>query len=477
MTSVLVAANSAGKGGLGDERDIIGNGGNGGGIFNSGTLSMTNTRTTENRAGQGGDGACYGLVGDGGDGGSGGGIFNQGQIWIEASQIDHNHSGLGNDPGCYQLLDPIRGDGGGIYNTKSAKLITVTLADNRVGSEHDGSDRGGGVHNIGQLTMSRSNIVDNGARLGGGIYSTSALTLTESIVSGNTVSSTLWSPYPSPPWADPSAGGGAYLSGNATIEGTTIHNNETYEGAPGYEYGYGDDSGNGFDSGSGGGIYSDATLILRNSTVSGNRTGNGGNAAEGVGSQEGGKGGNAGSGGGIASRGQLIINNSTITANSTGVGGNGAGGDISGEDGRGGGLGIDDGQASMRNTILVGNTATEYADCFGVLESSTYNWFGVGQGCTVSGERTNNVSSPLLALSDLGPFGGPTPTHMPLSGSPAVNTGSCLDSEGMPVNLDQRGEPRPQAQLCDIGAVESPHTETTWRNWLPSIFSTASNNH
>jgi hypothetical protein len=51
----------------------------------------------------------------------------------------------------------------------------------------------------------------------------------------------------------------------------------------------------------------------------------------------------------------------------------------------------------------------------------------------------------------LGPLannGGPTLTHMPQAGSPAIDQGS-----GCPA-IDQRGAARPVGPACDIGAVE-----------------------
>ena len=57
----------------------------------------------------------------------------------------------------------------------------------------------------------------------------------------------------------------------------------------------------------------------------------------------------------------------------------------------------------------------------------------------------------------LGPLqdnGGPTKTMALLSGSPAINAGSCVDANGNPLLVDQRGFPRPQVTGCDIGAYE-----------------------
>ena len=59
----------------------------------------------------------------------------------------------------------------------------------------------------------------------------------------------------------------------------------------------------------------------------------------------------------------------------------------------------------------------------------------------------------------LGPLvdnGGPTPTHLPLDGSPAVDMGHPSSYP----ETDQRGFPRPRdgdldgEAVCDIGAVE-----------------------
>ena len=50
--------------------------------------------------------------------------------------------------------------------------------------------------------------------------------------------------------------------------------------------------------------------------------------------------------------------------------------------------------------------------------------------------------------------GGPTQTQALSPESPAVDAGSCTDASGNPVTIDQRGIPRPQHGVCDIGAYE-----------------------
>ena len=60
-----------------------------------------------------------------------------------------------------------------------------------------------------------------------------------------------------------------------------------------------------------------------------------------------------------------------------------------------------------------------------------------------------------LKLGALADNGGPTKTHLPLAGSPAIDGGLCTVG-GVTVTADQRGSSRPGlgTVLCDAGAVE-----------------------
>ncbi len=49
---------------------------------------------------------------------------------------------------------------------------------------------------------------------------------------------------------------------------------------------------------------------------------------------------------------------------------------------------------------------------------------------------------------------GPVATLDPMSGSPAIDQGTCTDPNGTTVAVDERGLTRPQGITCDIGAVE-----------------------
>lgn len=83
----------------------------------------------------------------------------------------------------------------------------------------------------------------------------------------------------------------------------------------------------------------------------------------------------------------------------------------------------------------------------------------------------------------LGDNGGPTLTHALLATSPAIDAGDpvgCADSQGNPLTVDQRGQPRPAdgdgngSAVCDIGAyglvAASTHTPTPM--WMPTATDT-----
>ncbi len=107
---------------------------------------------------------------------------------------------------------------------------------------------------------------------------------------------------------------------------------------------------------------------------------------------------------------------------------------------------------SLQNTILGGNGT----DCGGSSLYGSYNIIQNDSGCTMLSPTDN-----LLGISpSLGPLrynDGPTPTMMPLVGSPAINAGTpggCTDENNHPLTTDQRVLPRPSGGACDIGAVE-----------------------
>ena len=84
------------------------------------------------------------------------------------------------------------------------------------------------------------------------------------------------------------------------------------------------------------------------------------------------------------------------------------------------------------------------------MHSTGHNLIGRTQGCAfhqVSSDKLN-TSAKLAALHD---NGGPTQTMALQPGSPAID---AILKSACPLDVDQRGVPRPQGPRCDIGAYE-----------------------
>jgi hypothetical protein len=130
--------------------------GDGGGICNTGTLTVTNSEIKNN------------LVGYGGDEGyaSGGGIANKGgTVNIINSTFSGNTAYV---------------NGGGILNNGSLSITGSTFSNNHGGS-------GGGVHTFGTLTLKNSTLSGNDATNGGGLmYSGGPASITNCTITGNT---------------------------------------------------------------------------------------------------------------------------------------------------------------------------------------------------------------------------------------------------------------------------------------------------
>jgi hypothetical protein len=77
-----------------------------------------------------------------------------------------------------------------------------------------------------------------------------------------------------------------------------------------------------------------------------------------------------------------------------------------------------------------------------------HNLVGDGTGCPSDGIGDVTAADPLLG--PLADNGGPTLTHLPLKGSPAIEAGDTS------LTVDQRGVARPVGPADDIGAVEAP---------------------
>jgi len=268
---------------------------------------------------------------------------------------------------------------------------------------------GGGIHNGVDATLALTNSTVSGNTAdedGGGIYNSGTLTLTNSTVSGNTAAD------------EDGYGGGIYNSGTATLTNSTVSGNTANRQGGGIRNAGTATLTNSTVSGNtalyyGGGIFNGhATLTLMNSTVSGN---------------------SAGLAGGFYNWGTLTLTNSTVS-------GNEPHGTIYNTD-----------ALTVTNTVFDGNCYTETA---GTITSNGYNIESPGNTCGF--DQPTDLTEVTPAELNLGPLadnGGPTKTHALEPGSPAID---LIPEAGCVVDTDQRGEPRPAGDGCDVGAFEVP---------------------
>ena len=128
----------------------------------------------------------------------------------------------------------------------------------------------------------------------------------------------------------------------------------------------------------------------------------------------------------------LSINNSTIVKNGNR------------------GINVLGGAVTVSNTILTGNAgqAVQVETGTATVKNSL---LPTGSGFSGSG----NVLTGDAKLGTLTDNGGPTQTHLPLAGSPAINAGDPAIAS--PPAVDQRGSTRVVGTI-DIGSVETPST-------------------
>jgi hypothetical protein len=160
-----------------------GHGGHGAGIYNSGSLVMSNCLVADNYCGSGGAiGAFKGLAA-GGFGGSGGGVYNTGFLSVNNTTITANTAGdggagpVGNNADPAVLLGGNGGSGGGVLNAGRAVFINATVCNNWRG--FGGS---AGISFGSNYVTGTSGVTG----LGGGLHSVSnAVTLMNSVFTGN----------------------------------------------------------------------------------------------------------------------------------------------------------------------------------------------------------------------------------------------------------------------------------------------------
>jgi hypothetical protein len=448
LEHVLLTGNRTGRGGDGGNGTVTNSfghnggqanaGGNGGGIDNESgaTLAIVDSTISDNLTGEGGEGGnggrgqvpAIGAVPNGGDGGiggeggNGGGIFNEGTLTITGSTISGNATGRGGVGGFggegSGPSSEFSGGRGGTGARGGNSSLQFAGGDTGVYIEFGG---GGGIDNLGTLTMSDSTISGNHTGAGGL--------------------------------------GGAAGMGGAKPMGSSGREDAGHAGPGG-------------GAGLGGGLLSNegGTSTLTDVTVSGNFTGDGGNGGNGAqtGSLGSGNGGFGGNGGGIWARGNgagLTLNFVTIAGNAVGgLGEPGSDGEgrigVRGEPGRGAAVATgpssgSGGGLTIANSIVAANGNQTFDKSCSEFTAGAIHDGGhdVSFATTVGDTSCPGIGTDpkLGALAD---NGGPTETMLPGAGSSAIGivpSGSCSPF------VDQRGDSRPGSgkSVCDAGAVET----------------------
>ncbi len=206
---VTIAGLTISGGVVSNSSDVFG--GFGGGIYNAGTLSITNSTLSFNSAN------AKGGSGLGGNTGLGGGIYNAGTLSITNSTLSGNSANgvIGNDL--------TSGQGGAIENFGTLSVTNSTLSGNSANGFYP---EGGAIFNFGALSVTNSTLSGNSANggissgspgspgylvfaYGGGIFNESpgTLSVTNSTLSGNSANA---------------KGGGARIGGGGIDNGGSL---------------------------------------------------------------------------------------------------------------------------------------------------------------------------------------------------------------------------------------------------------------
>jgi uncharacterized repeat protein (TIGR01451 family) len=487
--------------------------GQGGEIYNDGSLTISDSALSANTAGEGG-GAVYSdadatattitgstITGSASSFGSGGAIFvAAGAVSLSDDTITAGIAGFGgggalaviesSSPGAVAISASNISDdsadfngGGAIYvdGATSLSVTTSTLSDDHAGdgaggaiyaddsgpvsvtnstlSGDDGSDGGGAIYEQGG-TLSLANSVldgDSSSRsAGGALYiSGGSLSLSASTLDGDSA-------------GYGTEGGAVYLDGSdLTLTGSTLDGDEAYDGGAVYIDGtadsaaqqisastFADDAAEAY-----GGAIDDAegSLAVLASTLSANIASSDGGALY-YGSYDG-----------------LSLTNDTFDSNEADESGGAIYLADSASTGTvtllndtiahnsseyGGGIAQPGNANSIKYTIVADNAGGASSggagDCYGNSASDNAGSADTGgnlddDGSCFSGEVSGNHVGVDLRLGPLASNGGPTQTDALLPGSPAI--GAAVSSPGFCPARDERGVPRPQAG--DSGAFQT----------------------
>jgi CSLREA domain-containing protein len=420
-----------------------------------------------------------------GAGAGGGGLRNSGSLTLTNVTVQDNEAGVGRT-GFITMSVGRSGSGGGIANSGSLTLAGVTLKNNRAGAGALGS-------------VSSTGTGGNGGH-GGGVWNTGVMTATDATLSQNHAGAggtgegggSLNAPGPGKSGGDGGHGGALYNSGTATITNSTLSLNKAGSGGVG-GYSWGDTPGPGGDGGNGGAVFnaSNSTELTRSIV-----TENAGGAAGELGSMFGFGGfvatnvGTPGeAGGAFVQNGQLVVESSTFWENAVGQTATGPS-FLTPTSAEVAGIHV----TSTGGSVLTNGTVSGHTSGYGVsnlgtlsIEASTFT--GTGQfttsGVTFMGRSVlddlwviaapnftstgynvvrgsgfpgigSDVSPSFLNLGSL-LVGDLPPTHPLLDGSDAIDV---VPNSECQVATDARGVSRPQGPACDAGAHERMSGDT-----------------
>jgi predicted outer membrane repeat protein len=336
-----------------------------------------------------------------------------------------------------------------VFTIDAGVVVMISDMTVRHGAVTANPAQGGGIYNVGTLTLSKVKVCNNratgttGHAYGGGLYIEGTMTIdqcifADNLTQGGTDGSDGYRAY----------GGGIYVklnqaanftrcafSGNRAIGGTGSNHNG---------YGFG---GAICDAVTSGDV---AVITLINCTLSGN-TAN--------------------------SRGGAIYGQQTFTFKHCTIANNSAP--------QGGGIfsttSNDNTGPILYHTLIADNTATFGPDINLRVQSRGYNLIETDANGTIDIDGNGNTATGNIIGSDpmltpLADFGGPTPTCALQDGSPALdqipNGTNGLGTA--PLNVDQRGRARPYNGNGDIGAYESsPTTPTVSTTAISNITTTS----
>lgn len=440
-------------------RDTTNSGFDGGAIYTTGAMDITNSAFINNKSGNGGaifasgsnaqlsiNGTSFSensVASNVQGSNQGGAIMASGgaNVQILSSEMYSNSGGYGgaiyNDASTLNLTNTTvrdnqatKGDGGGMSNHGTTTLTNVRFATN-----HAPAGSGGGLANASTATLSGGAFLQNTTYIAGaGFYNTGTANLTQVTLTGNDAHvhgggiadmsggtiTVIDSTISGNKQDSGGYGGGGLTNYSSTVNLTnvTVMNNTAVGGGAGLENAFG------------------GVLNVTNSTISGNIAGNTG-----------------GEGGGLYNyKSTTTLKNVTFSGNSVQTG-NTSGGGI---------YNYDDPDSHLYLTNVLVNASKTGGNCAfpKVPDVSDHNLSSDGS-CNFGAGR----DSIKLKLGPLETNGGLTLTHRLQPGSPAIDNGVFVNS----ILTDQRGTTRPRGSAFDVGSFEFiPCTGTPTKSQLLS---------